>query len=120
VPESELNARDRRLPAQSPKISPKRKSRESSKERQAKKFRALAKQTTPEDMLMSPTMMTWFISAGVVIVFSTISFAAGYAWGKEVGRIEGQMSMDSASCGREAIRGSRTGLGKLRLSAVTA
>ncbi|KAK5940686.1 hypothetical protein PMZ80_007103 [Knufia obscura] len=122
VPESELNAQDRHPPPHSPKIASKRKSRESSKERQAKKFRAISKHPhpTPEEMLVSPTMMTWFISAGVVIVFSTISFAAGYAWGKEVGRIEGQMSLDGASCGREAIRGSRTGLSKLRLSAVSA
>lgn len=121
VPESQLNVQPRRSPPHSPKIAPKRKSRESSKERQAKKFKAVTKQQpTPEEMLVSPTMMTWFISAGVVIVFSTISFAAGYAWGKEVGRIEGQMTIDGASCGREAIRGSRTGLSKLRLSAVSA
>ena len=120
VPESELNARDRRSPPHSPKIASKRKSRESSKERQAKKFRAITKQPTPEEMLVSPTMMTWFISAGVVIVFSTISFAAGYAWGKEVGRVEGQIGLEGASCGREAIRGSRTGLSKLRLTAVSA
>jgi len=120
IPESDLNARDTHSPSRPPKPAPKRKSRESSKERQAKKFRAVTKQPATEELLVSPTMMTWFISAGVVIVFSTISFAAGYAWGKEVGRVEGQMSLDGASCGREAIRGSRTGLSKLRLSAVRA
>ncbi|MBA7495349.1 hypothetical protein ES702_05931 [subsurface metagenome] len=114
VPESQLNARS---PSRSPKLVPKRRSRESSKERQAKKLRAVSKPATSDEMLLSPTMMTWFISAGVVLVFSAISFSAGYAWGKEVGIAEAQMGLDT-TCGREAIRGSRTGLGKLRLSTV--
>lgn len=118
VPESELNAR--RSPSRSPKLVPKRKSRESSKERNAKKMRAVTKQATPDEVLLSPTMMTWFISAGVVLVFSAISFSAGYAWGKEVGKVEARMGLDGATCGREAMRGSRTGLSKLRLSTVGA
>jgi hypothetical protein len=32
--------------------------------------------------------MTWVISAGVVVIFSAISFSAGYALGREVGRTE--------------------------------
>lgn len=115
VPESQLNARS---PSRSPKLGPKRRSRESSKERQAKKLRAVTKPATTDELLLSPTMMTWFISAGVVLVFSAISFSAGYAWGKEVGRAEAQMGLDGATCGREAIRGSRTGLSKLRLGTV--
>lgn len=119
VPESQLNTR--RSPSRSPKLAPKRKSRESSKERQAKKPRAVTKPSAiSEELMLSPTMMTWFISAGVVLVFSAISFSAGYAWGKEVGRVEAQMGLDGATCGREAIRGSRTGLSKLRLSTVRA
>lgn len=117
VPESELG---RRSPSRSPKLVPKRKSRESSKERNAKKIRAVTKPATADEVLLSPTMMTWFISAGVVLVFSAISFSAGYAWGKEVGRVEAQLGLDGATCGREAIRGSRTGLSKLRLTAVGA
>ncbi|KAK5089181.1 hypothetical protein LTR05_003405 [Lithohypha guttulata] len=117
VPESEMDNENRVVPPASPRVSPKRKSRESSKERQAKKVRAVTKQTpTPEEMLVSPTMMTWFISAGVVLVFSAISFSAGYAWGKEVGHREAQVGLEGMSCGREAIRGSRTGLSKLRLT----
>lgn len=118
VPESELNARP--SAPHSPKVVAKRRSRESSKERHAKKLKATTKPATPEEILVSPTMMTWFISAGVVLVFSAISFSAGYAWGREVGRIEGQMTLDGASCGREAMRSSRTGLSKLRLSPVSA
>lgn len=120
VPESELdNLEPPRI--RSPKPSSKRKSRESSKERQSKKVRALTKQTpVADDMLMSPTLMTWFISAGVVLVFSSLSFYAGYAWGKEVGRYEVRYGLDSASCGTEALRGSRSGLSKLRLASARA
>jgi hypothetical protein len=49
------------------------------------------------------------ISAGMVLVFSAISFSAGYAWGREVGRIEGEMGLNGAAggaCGREVMRGS--------------
>lgn len=87
----------------------KRRSRESSKERHAKKIRAVKVNEEP----ISPTVMTWMISAGVVLVFSAISFSAGYAWGKEVGRLE---EINCGNCGREVIR-STGGLRKLRWSA---
>jgi hypothetical protein len=70
---------------------------------------------------VSPTLMTWVISAGVVVLFSAISFSAGYALGREVGRTEGGGGMgslfgnsgsdsisgtrSSAGCGREAVNG---------------
>lgn len=118
VSEAQLNAEaDTQLRAVKP--PQKRRSRESSKERQAKKPRPV-KSVPSEELTISPTMMTWFISAGFVLVLSAISFSAGYAWGKEVGRVEGQLGLDGASCGREAMRGSRTGLSKLRLSSVRA
>ena len=41
-----------------------------------------------EDVGVSPTLMTWVVSAGVVVLFSAISFSAGYAIGREVGRVE--------------------------------
>lgn len=41
-----------------------------------------------DDMNVSPTLMTWVVSAGVVVLFSAISFSAGYAIGREVGRLE--------------------------------
>lgn len=122
VPESELNARDQHAAtSRSPKLAPKRRSRESSKDRQAKKLRPIATKALPsEEVLVTPTMMTWFISAGVVLVFSAISFSAGYAWGKEVGRYEAQIGIEGASCGREVMRSSRSGLGKIRLAAAGA
>ena len=69
-----------------------------------------------DDVAVSPVLMSWMISAGVVLVFSAISFSVGYAWGKEVGRFEGSMGVsgEGASCGKEAMRGSTGGLRRLR------
>ena len=116
VPESQLSRPRQTSPAKANR----RRSRESSKERLAKKPKAISHTTTSEDLMVSPTMMTWFISAGMVLVFSALSFSAGYAWGKEVGRAEGQIGYECISCSREAMRESRTGFRNLRLSAVGA
>lgn len=101
----------------SPAVGKSKRRSSSSKDRSAaKKSRraTLADSTTP----VSPTIMTWVISAGVVVLFSAISFSAGYMLGREVGRAEVGMIGDgvpgprsSASCGQEAVRG---GLKKLR------
>lgn len=68
-------------------------------------------------------VMTWVISAGVVVLFSAISFSAGYIIGREVGRTEvGMMgesvpgARSSAACGQEAVRG---GLRRFRWGAAT-
>ncbi|KAJ5970536.1 uncharacterized protein N7479_000454 [Penicillium vulpinum] len=73
---------------------------------------------------VSPTIMTWVISAGVVVLFSAISFSAGYMIGREVGRVEVGMMGDgvpgprpSTGCGQEAVRG---GLRKLRWGSAAA
>ncbi|KAL1960710.1 hypothetical protein VTO42DRAFT_6540 [Malbranchea cinnamomea] len=72
--------------------------------------------------LVSPTFMTWMISAGVVVLFSAISFSAGYILGREVGKMEASQGYygtgssavtdglssglrNGASCGKEAVRG---------------
>ncbi|RAL12234.1 uncharacterized protein BO97DRAFT_345198 [Aspergillus homomorphus CBS 101889] len=64
----------------------------------------------------SPTIMTWVISAGVVVLFSAISFSAGYVLGREVGRLEASTGIGAINdgpggrvatgCGQEAVRGS--------------
>lgn len=115
VPESELENQTRPRRSSSPKQI-KRKSRETSKDRQAKKARAANKAAaaTANDELISPTLASWMISAGVVLVFSAISFSAGYAWGREVGRIEGEMGLPGSGCGQEAIKSSGSGLRRLR------
>ena len=59
-----------------------------------------------EDFNVSPTLMTWVVSAGVVVLFSAISFSAGYVVGREVGRMEagaapsGQAFASSKEVGR--------------------
>jgi hypothetical protein len=115
IPESELDARQ-----PSPKPS-KRRSRESSKDRQAKKARATqnnkmsgAVPYSYDDYFISPTVASWVISAGMVLVFSAISFSAGYAWGRDVGRAEAELGLAGScgSCGRDALRSSG-GLRKL-------
>ncbi|KAJ9614986.1 hypothetical protein H2200_001060 [Cladophialophora chaetospira] len=119
VPESELSNPSRQKRTSSPKQT-KRKSRESSKDRQAKKVRSTTKTAaTTNDEPINPTLATWMISAGVVLVFSAISFSAGYAWGREVGRIEGEMGLPGGSCGREAMKSSGSGLRRLRWSSTT-
>lgn len=59
-----------------------------------------------EEFNVSPTLMTWVVSAGVVVLFSAISFSAGYVVGREVGRMEagaapsGQAIASSKEVGR--------------------
>ncbi|PGH28389.1 hypothetical protein GX50_08876 [[Emmonsia] crescens] len=77
--------------------------------------------------IISPTVMTWVISAGVVVLFSAISFSAGYVLGREVGHTEAAHGLGSnglggfingssgddglssikagAGCGKEAVKG---------------
>ncbi|KAJ0424224.1 hypothetical protein BJY00DRAFT_277395 [Aspergillus carlsbadensis] len=77
----------------------------------------------------SSAVMTWVISAGVVVLFSAISFSAGYVLGREVGKLEAtsmgsvlgdagpQGGRASAACGQEAVRG---GLKRLRWGTASA
>lgn len=81
------------------------------------------KRTSPasgaEETLVSPTLLTWVVSAGVVVLVSVVGFGAGYVIGREVGRQETLNSLgagntsiaDGGSCGREVIR---SGGGTLR------
>ncbi|KAL2017558.1 hypothetical protein VTK56DRAFT_1992 [Thermocarpiscus australiensis] len=63
---------------------------------------------------MSPTLLTWVVSAGVVVLVSVVGFGAGYVIGREVGRQEGAgalgslgssgASNGSVGCGGELVR----------------
>lgn len=90
----------------------KRKARNSSRERKSlKKARRTA---STEDLQVSPTLLTWVVSAGVVVFLSALSFSAGYSLGKEAGKLEAtSLSADGQlkSCAKEA---SRSGLGLKR------
>ncbi|WYZ34886.1 hypothetical protein EsH8_I_001162 [Colletotrichum jinshuiense] len=79
-----------------------------------------------EDTLISPTLLTWVVSAGVVVLVSVVGFGAGYVIGREVGRqevisagvgVNASTVADSSSCGREVIRSSGGGLRRLRWGA---
>lgn len=60
------------------------------------------------EMTVAPTLMTWVVSAGVVVLFSAISFSAGYTIGREVGRMEVGMSPRQGGMGnKEMGRGLR-------------
>lgn len=45
---------------------------------------------------VSPTLLTWIVSAGVVVFVSVVGFGAGYAMGYESGKEEGRL----LSCGK--------------------
>jgi len=71
---------------------------------------------------LSPTLFTWVVSAGVILLVSVVGFGAGYVIGREVGKQEGMsMSMsvpaggasNATSCGRDIARSTTSG-GTLR------
>ncbi|KAI9656960.1 MAG: hypothetical protein M1831_004508 [Alyxoria varia] len=75
----------------------------------AKRFRPMR----VEDSI-NPTLLTWVVSAGVLVIVSALSFSAGYSVGKETGRIEGTWSVRAdnlGSCGKDA---GKSGLGLRR------
>jgi len=90
--------------------------RSSSKDRDiTKKARRSTSSYNHDELMVSPTLLTWIVSAGVVVVLSAISFSAGYSMGKEAGRLEAAgfgSGNEVSGCAREA---SRTGLGLRRL-----
>ena len=79
----------------------------SSKDRRNKKQRANSPAREASVLQVHPTLLTWVVSAGVVVLFSAISFSAGYAIGKEVGRVETLSGKDGVVCGKEVGRGLR-------------
>lgn len=94
--------------------------RNSSKDRRVvKKARRSGSGYGFNEICVTPTLLTWVVSAGVVVVLSALSFSAGYSMGKEAGRLEvGVAGAGEASgCARDV---SRTGLGlrKLKFSSV--
>jgi len=84
---------------------------------QGKSLRAIKKKKTSTTAgaeattFISPTLLTWAVSAGVVVLVSVVGFGAGYVIGREVGRQEGAMSLGStgatsnATCGRDLVKG---------------
>ncbi|KAJ4372293.1 hypothetical protein N0V83_004067 [Neocucurbitaria cava] len=124
---SEETASSSRTASSSPSDKSKRKAnppnaasaRSSSKDRRAVKK---ARRTGPLIEEISPTLLTWVVSAGVVVLVSALSFSAGYVVGKEAGHAEvlgqlGVASSDAGGCAKEAasgLKGTGLGLRKLR------
>ncbi|KPI44881.1 uncharacterized protein AB675_2464 [Cyphellophora attinorum] len=129
IPESALPSQSRpsatssKSPSSPTSRPSKRRSRSRSKDREAhqsKKQRPIsATYSSYDDYIISPTLAGWVISAGMVLVLSAISFSAGYAWGREVGRAEAELGFGASgslagsaggangSCAaQEAMRGS--------------
>lgn len=93
--------------------------RSSSKDRRTIKK---ARRSGPLVDEISPTLLTWVVSAGVVVLVSALSFSAGYVVGKEAGHAEamgqiGAVGGEAGRCGKEAasgLRGAGIGLRRLR------
>lgn len=62
---------------------------------------------------VSPTLLTWVVSAGVLVLVSALSFSAGYKVGKETARFDAGLGVgEGEGCAKEA---GRTGMGLRRL-----
>jgi hypothetical protein len=87
---------------------------------QTKSNRAMKKKKgeIAEEAFISPTLLTWVMSAGVVVLVSVVGFGAGYVIGREVGRQEAlggwNGTMSDAGCGREVVRSGSGGLKKFK------
>jgi hypothetical protein len=89
----------------------------------AKKKKPATMSADLDETLISPTLMTWIVSAGVVVLVSVVGFGAGYVIGREVGRQDSLESLSVAvnasslaaesggNCGQELIR---SGAGTIR------
>ncbi|KAM3418878.1 hypothetical protein BST61_g4841 [Cercospora zeina] len=60
--------------------------RSSSSERRS--LKKAKRSESREDLHVTPTLLTWVVSAGVVVFLSALSFSAGYSVGKEAGHLE--------------------------------
>lgn len=108
----------------------KRKARTSSRERH-RSLKKARRTASNDDLLatVSPTLLTWLVSAGVVVALSALSFGAGYSMGREAGRLEGgvgegvlggagNVGGGLGGCAREVV--GREGLGLRRGLATSA
>ncbi|EMD94008.1 hypothetical protein COCC4DRAFT_79712 [Bipolaris maydis ATCC 48331] len=122
---SEESTSSPRSTSSSPSEKPKRKAnppmaaaRSGSKDRRAVRK---VRKSGPLIEEISPTLLTWVVSAGVVVLVSAIGFSAGYVAGKEAGHAEaigqvGAAGVDAGRCGKEAVSGMKgTGLGLRKL-----
>lgn len=94
-------------PSSSPSLPSKRKSKSPVRDRR-KRNRSAYNLQSEDIMSVSPTLTTWVVGAGVLVLFSAISFTAGYALGKEVGRFDPISNIsegNALNCAREVNTG---------------
>jgi hypothetical protein len=86
--------------------------------RATKKKRSSVAVDSDTTTFISPTLLTWVVSAGVVVLVSVVGFGAGYVIGREVGRQEGALrglgppgatANASTNCGRELVKSTSSG-----------
>lgn len=100
----------------------------SSSSKSKRRSRSRARETSNENEVMSLSnfsYMTLAISAGAIIVLSAITFSAGYALGKEVGKGEGGLlssvgSVSRREGGKAALKTTSKGIGMTKFTSVTA
>lgn len=66
------------------------KSRRSSPAKKSRHTSHPSSSSSSDPGAISPTLLTWVVSAGVVVVLSALSFSAGYSLGREAGRLESE------------------------------
>ncbi|KXL43018.1 hypothetical protein M433DRAFT_145482 [Acidomyces richmondensis BFW] len=75
--------------------------------RERRTLKKARRSNSTDEFYVAPTLLTWVLSAGVVVFLSALSFRAGYSMGKEAGRIEASgYNIDDPlrGCAREASR----------------
>jgi hypothetical protein len=113
----------RRTPSSGTGISMEKPKRSASTGRSSRTSKKKKTAVMAEEAYISPTLLTWVMSAGVVVLVSVVGFGAGYIIGREVGRQEVLTASvgganETTSCGREALRTSSGGLRRFKWSAV--
>jgi len=82
--------------------------RSNSKDRKKRRASSIPRIASVDEV--SPTLLTWVVSAGVVVLVSAISFSAGYVMGRETGKAEAEAAGALArpsSCANEVGKGLR-------------
>jgi hypothetical protein len=52
---------------------------------------------------VSPTLLTWLVGAGMIVLVSAISFSAGYATGRLAGNTSGSTSGSGSDYASESV-----------------
>jgi len=91
--------------------------RSNSKDRQSHAAKKVRRASVDE--VVSPTLLTWVVSAGVIVVVSALSFSAGYTIGHESGKLEAE-SFGAGVAASKSVSRSGVSLRRLRWSSAAA